>query len=604
VAAALALAFVSLVPQLELWRERGREWHGSDFSFFFDESAYAAYVNALISGRPRLNDPYTGRDDETSAPQPESLFSIQFVPAYALALPARLFGLSAATVFIILCPLVAFASTLALTRLVAAVTGDGRTAATVALVVLCFCTFIQKTVRTLLGLQTDYFPLPFLRRYLPALPFALFFVFCLFVWRALTVNDDDHNKRPSLMNAVYAGLTFAVLVYSYFYLWTAAAAWLACLALLWLALAQREERGRAARALLIIVAIAAVSLAPYAWLLSRRAASMETVQAFVYTRDPNPLRTSELLGALACLVIIFGAWRGWLAWRDRSVLFAASFALMPFVVFNQQIITGRSLQPIHYEQFIANYVSLLALMLAGVLCWQGRAAAGRERGGRGGGGGRIAPKVLASVAVVMLGWALVEVTLATRRARDLNLWRDEVRPVSLRLAEMAKGGEATSSGERSLVFFPDIAQGDRLPSIAPQAVLWAQHLFVFSGATLSEERERLYLQLYYSNVDEQKFATFIDRPHAYRPSILGWSRVLNGLDATRTPITAEDLAAERRAYALFLSSFNRERAARLPLSYVVVTAGQNELGNLDLWYTRDAGERIGYHVIYRVKLRP
>ena len=101
VAAALALAAISLVPQLEMWRERGDAWHGSDFSFFFDESAYAAYINALINGRPRLNDPYTGRDDETGAPQPESLFSIQFVPAYAVALPARLFGFSAATAFII-----------------------------------------------------------------------------------------------------------------------------------------------------------------------------------------------------------------------------------------------------------------------------------------------------------------------------------------------------------------------------------------------------------------------------------------------------------------------------------------------------------------------
>ena len=40
-------------------------------------------------------------------------------------------------------------------------------------------------------------------------------------------------------------------------------------------------------------------------------------------------------------------------------LFAASFALMPLAVFNQQVITGRSLQPFHYESFIANYVTLV-----------------------------------------------------------------------------------------------------------------------------------------------------------------------------------------------------------------------------------------------------
>ncbi|HEY9405665.1 MAG TPA: hypothetical protein VIQ24_23650, partial [Pyrinomonadaceae bacterium] len=243
VAAALALAVVSLVPQLHMWRERGRDWHGSDFSFFFDEAAYESYINALIDGRPRLNDPYTGRDDSPATPQAESLFSIQFIPAYALALPARLFNLSAAAVFIILWPLVAFATTLALTRLLRAATGDEPTAAALALFVLCFCTFIQKGVRTLRGLETAYLPLPFLRRYLPALPFALFFIFCLLVWRALATDE----RRASLTNAFFAGLTFTLLVYSYFYLWTAAAAWLACLALLWLAASPRAERRRAVR---------------------------------------------------------------------------------------------------------------------------------------------------------------------------------------------------------------------------------------------------------------------------------------------------------------------------------------------------------------------
>ncbi|HZG54534.1 MAG TPA: hypothetical protein VEZ40_20700, partial [Pyrinomonadaceae bacterium] len=217
VAAALALAALALVPQLHLWRERGREWHGSAFSFFSDEVAYESYVNALIAGRPRLNDPYAGRDDDdAAAPQAESLFSIQFIPAYALALPARLSNLSAAAVFIILWPLAAFAATLALTRLINAVTADEPTAAALALVVLCFCTLLQKTVRTLRGLETAYLPLPFLRRYLPAVPFAFFFVFCLLVWRALATDD----RRASLANACFAGLTFALLVYSYFYLWT------------------------------------------------------------------------------------------------------------------------------------------------------------------------------------------------------------------------------------------------------------------------------------------------------------------------------------------------------------------------------------------------
>jgi hypothetical protein len=606
VAAALALAVVALVPQLHLWRERGRDWHGSSFSFFIDEAAYESYVNALIEGRPRLNDPYTGRDDNSStgAPQAESIFSIQFIPAYACALPARLFNLSAAAVFIILWPLAAFAATLALARLINAVTGDERTAAALALFVLCFCTFIQKAVRMARGLETAYLPLPFLRRYLPALPFAFFFIFCLLVWRALATDD----RRASLAHALFAGLTFALLVYSYFYLWTAAAAWLACFALLWLAASTRAERRRGARPLLVITAVAALSLAPYAWLIARRAPTMNTVQAFVHTRAADLFRTSELLGALALVILVLGAWRGRLAWRDRGALLVASFALMPFAVFNQQLVTGRSLQPIHYEQFIANYVSLAALALSVVLVLKGRTAgAGEARDGREGRGrAAVSRIILASVALASLGWAAFEVVTATRRAAQVNLRVDEVRPVYLRLSQMARGnGEPATVTGRPLVFCPDIAQASRLPTVAPQAVLWAPHMSVFSGVTLAEEKERLYRQLYYSNIDAERFADFISRPHPYRTAVFGSARILNGLDATRAPLTPADLAAEARAYADFISSFDAERARRTPLSYVVINAtGQTDPGNIDRWYARDAGERVGDYMIYRVKLRP
>ncbi|HZH32949.1 MAG TPA: hypothetical protein VEY11_19430 [Pyrinomonadaceae bacterium] len=647
IAAALALAAVALIPQAHMWLERGRDWHGASFSFFFDEAAYEAYANALIRGRARLNDPYTGRDDAPGAPQAESLFSIQFVAAYAVALPARLFNLPAAAVFIILWPLAAFATTLALTRLLHVVTRDEPAAATIALVVLCCCTFIQKSARTLRGLETAYLPLPFLRRYLPALPFAFFFIFCLLVWRALTT-DDRRRPRAARANAVFAGLTFALLVYSYFYLWTAAAAWLACFACLWLAAAPRVERRRAARAFMIIAALAAVSLAPYAWLLARRAATMDATQALAHTRAPDLLRTSELLGLLALVLLLFGAWRGRLAPRAQSALLCASFALTPFVVFNQQLFTGRSLQPVHYEQFITNYVSLLALALAFVLVCgratarvgggEGRASLEDEEGRASRGDGeasrrarvgedeegrwrarvdeeehaprlRIPRKVLAGCALAALGWASFEVVVATRGASRLNLWSDEVRPVYLRLSELARSEgefEAASPGRRRrVVFCPDLALADRLPTVAPQAVLWSPHMSVFSGAAHAEEKERLYRQLYYSNIDAERFADFIGRPHPFRTAVFGAARVLNGLDAARAPVTPADLAAEARAYAGYISSYTRERAAATPLSYVVADAtAPADLRNIDLWYTRDAGERVGNHMIYRVSLRP
>src|SRR6267154_6628742 len=99
--AALAISIVALYPQINLWIARGSAWHGSYVLTQGDEVAYSAYINALIDGRPRRNDPFSGRDDERNSRQPESLFSIQFVPAYLIAFPARALGISASTAFIV-----------------------------------------------------------------------------------------------------------------------------------------------------------------------------------------------------------------------------------------------------------------------------------------------------------------------------------------------------------------------------------------------------------------------------------------------------------------------------------------------------------------------
>src|SRR5712671_6736609 len=98
----MAMVLLSLVPQIHLWIVRGREWNGAYVSPQGDELLYSAYINALIDGRARKNDPFGGEDSSANALLPESFFSIQFVPAYAVALPARTLGLSASTAFIVI----------------------------------------------------------------------------------------------------------------------------------------------------------------------------------------------------------------------------------------------------------------------------------------------------------------------------------------------------------------------------------------------------------------------------------------------------------------------------------------------------------------------
>src|SRR5258705_1568667 len=220
--AALAMTIIALYPQLNLWIARGSEWQGSYVLTQGDEVAYSAYINALIDGRPRRNDPFNGRDDVPGGPTYESLFSIQFVPAYAIAWPARLLGLSTATVFIWLIVLGAITSSFAIFWLLATLTGESKLAAVGVLVTLCLGALAagQGAARLMVAGQRVHDMFSFLRRYQPSVVFPLFFVFCVLVWRALT----HVSIKARIIYSLAAGGLFAVLVFSYFVIWTAAAA--------------------------------------------------------------------------------------------------------------------------------------------------------------------------------------------------------------------------------------------------------------------------------------------------------------------------------------------------------------------------------------------
>ena len=423
--AALGMMLLALWPQMNMWIARGANWQGSYVSVQVDEVAYSAYINALIDGRPRRNDPYSGRDDKPNQPQPESLFSIQFVPAYAIALPARALGLTTSTAFIALIAIVAFASTLAIFWLLRTVTGDERLAATGALVVLCLGMMVasQGEARVLLGLPIladDFFP--FLRRYQPSVTFPLPFIMCVAVWYAFR----SKTRRSIVAWSIAAGLMLALLVFSYFYLWTAAGAWLACLGIVWLAARPGEWR-RVAFVFGVVGAFAIAALVPYVILLSHRASETDSSILMIPTHAPDLLRVPELLSAAVLAILAIQARRGKIDWKAPEVLFTASLALMSFVVFNQQILTGRSLQPIHYQIFVANYVVLLAIVLTVAILVGGRA-----------GTKRIPGRVLALLSLAVFGWGIIETTGGTNRNVAQARLRDDATPVVKWMAEEGK----------------------------------------------------------------------------------------------------------------------------------------------------------------------
>jgi hypothetical protein len=199
---------------------------------------------------------------------------------------------------------------------------------------------------------------------------------------------------------------------------------------------------------------------------------------------------------------------------------------------------------------------------------------------------------------------MFETLWMTRRLASMSVWRDMMLAPARRLREIAPeapGGDA----RRALVFCPEPSVCDLLPSAAPQPVLWAWHTPSFPGVTPEENKRRLYLQLYYSGVDAAEFARLVRTAPAYRISLFGWGRGIAGLAADRKPISDEEERAEADGYARFVAGFDRASAAGRQISYAVVEITREiPFANIDRWYERDAGERVGHFTLYRLRLRP
>jgi hypothetical protein len=273
---------------------------------------------------------------------------------------------------------------------------------------------------------------------------------------------------------------------------------------------------------------------------------------------------------------------------------------MPFVVFNQQVITGRSLQPFHYEVFIANYAVLLGAFLVIVTIWRSPQAMEPL----------VRPRILARLLFVAILWGLVEVVAPTKVIVRIGQFTDRAVAICQRLGQLAKTDKArsyTTEGldPRPLVLASDDKVALILPTFAPYALLWDSH-FEFLDLHPNEKRERFYKYLYYTGIDERMFGKELGQPMStLAAAAFGHERVIPDQAVLAKPITGGEIEKEVAGYQAYASSFTRENAAQHLLSYVIVPAdGSIDLSNLDRWYERDKGDQVGDHILYRVQLRP
>jgi hypothetical protein len=594
--ASFAIVILAMIPQIHFWVVRGSQWNGAFTVTQGDELLYAAYVNALIDNRPRRTDPPTGRDDHPQAPLPESLFSIQFIPAYAIAFVARVLGVSASTAFIALLGMEGLLASLSLCWLFTSLTGDKRFAAIAILFVLSFGALAGGHGLVWLILKPDVrvVGLPFLRRYEPGVPFPLCFVFCTLIWKAFTAS----SMRVVTLMGLLAGVVIGALIYSYFYLWTAVFAWLACVAILWL-VARRADAAKVIRILIAVAVPLAVALGWYAYLISRLPSSAEKAWVLTVTHEPDLMRVPEVIGAFILVILIIAVRKGRVLLSDPRLIFTASFGLAPFLILNNQVVTGRSLQPFHYEIFIANYIVLAGLIMLVKLLNL-----------------RTTSRTAFLLVLLCLSWAAVEVWIPSpvRSIKDVKL--DQIVPVLRRLNELAKT-DGTWQGLRehgntsSVVFSPEFGISRLLPTWAPQALLTGTGSGVFQGVSQAQRKEWIYLHLYYSGKDESYFREIlndrIDDPYLtyfVNSTIFGPERILLLLGWKSQPVSQPEIETEVAEFQNFMRSVSRTIVSKRPLTHVITPANNNfDLSRIDQWYERDNGERVGDYVLYRVRLR-
>ena len=608
--AGLFLAIFSLYPQFKMFYLRGAEWNGHYAYNDIDEVAYASYLKAMIDGRPRKSDPYTGRDDSPENPQPESIFSIQFAGPYTIAIPARLFGIPATWAMTISGAVAAFLTALAIFWLIGMITGDSLYAMADSLIVLAGGALFagEGAIGEMLGTSYSYPYFPGFRRYIPAMAFPAFFGLVGLVWKmvghersavsgqqsaGIESNPQSAVRNPqSPLLISLAVLCFGYTVFTYFYVWTTAAAWVACLAICLIVARPTGFRLDLKRLIMLGVGCSA-TLVPYVYLLSKRSRTVDDVQMLVRTHAPDLTRIPELICFVVLFVIAAAVLMKVFDLRDRGTLFAVSLALAPIVVFNQQVVTGQSLQPIHYQVFIGNYVAGLAVVVTFALLWR-KIEARQVRAWR---------LVPTGFALIAIAWGFVECHYTVRVLDEVNVIRDEAMPIGNRLTQLA-GGDPDKY--KRVVLHLGTAEADDLPTIAPQGVLWARHQHVFAGVSWDENKERYYQQLYYQGVPARQLADGMKSGDDFVSMIalFGWGRHTDRLVADYKPLTFKEIDAEAANFDEYVRTFNPAKPGVVRLDYLIAPVEPAQFyDNIDRWYERDAGETYGKYILYKLKPR-
>ncbi|MBI2041621.1 MAG: hypothetical protein HYT20_01195 [Candidatus Nealsonbacteria bacterium] len=182
----------------------------------------------------------------------------------------------------------------------------------------------------------------------PALTWIFFFGFLLFFWLFI----ERKQWRWGILSALILGLSF----YDFLYTWTFLYAFCGILILIFLCQKKWQDIKRIAVVLLGAILIAI----PYFINLYRAAAypTFGDVGARAGLMGGRELSMGILPPMLLVLFLILFPRK----WKERYY-FALALVIAPFVVLNQQLITGKALSPSHYHWYYHKPLALIILLI-------------------------------------------------------------------------------------------------------------------------------------------------------------------------------------------------------------------------------------------------
>ena len=183
-----------------------------------------------------------------------------------------------------------------------------------------------------------------------------------------------------------------------------------------------------------------------------------------------------VIGLLVLVALVIAVRLRRVQWRQPAFLFTASFALLPAVTFNQQLVTGLLLQPVHYGRYISDYASVMALFLAGVMIWRSNRKQLTSKS--------LLSRILFFITLTVFGWAVVENAVRSARFGIDSRTRDEAQRLGWRLREVAAARSAEPNSATAVVFCSNNIFADALPTTAPQAIFFGLRICTFSQVPL------------------------------------------------------------------------------------------------------------------------